>query len=100
MTVQFDTGSSLVYLLTDDCKDCPKGFDAFHTKESSTFETTGKHITNSYGSGEVEGDLARESICLTKTADSCIDKVSFIAVDHATDIEKDRFSGIIGLSPT
>ena len=90
----------MVYLLTDECKDCPKGSDKFFTKESSTFEDLGKRITNSYGSGEVEGALARESICLTKTADSCIDKVNFIAVDKASDIDKDRFSGIIGLSPT
>jgi hypothetical protein len=30
---------------------------------------------------------------------SCIENASFIAVDQAKDIDNDKFSGIMGLSP-
>ena len=30
---------------------------------------------------------------------NCIENVSFIAVDKASDIANDRFSGLVGLSP-
>ena len=41
MKVMFDTGSALMYMATDKCKDCPKEMDTFDTSKSETFKTTG-----------------------------------------------------------
>jgi hypothetical protein len=40
MTVQFDTGSSVVYVLTDKCKNCPDKMDKFIPSASTTFKAT------------------------------------------------------------
>lgn len=54
-----------------------------------------------YGTGEVEGNIARDQICFSnnKVSDICVDQLEFLSVNSATDIEKDQFSGIVGLSP-
>jgi len=38
-------------------------------------------------------------VCFSSDKLSCIENASFIAVDSAKDIGRDRFSGIVGLSP-
>jgi len=45
--------------------------------------------------------VSRDTICFNKGGDKngCLDRAIFLAVDSATDIDKDRFSGIIGLGP-
>lgn len=48
----------------------------------------------------MEGPIATDTLCFTKTGVECIDDVQFIAVEDASDIGNDRFSGIIGLAPT
>jgi hypothetical protein len=39
-------------------------------------------------------------VCFSPDPLSCIENISFIAVDDASDIDKDKFSGLVGLSPT
>jgi len=43
--------------------------------------------------------VAQDTVCFSPDPLSCIENASFIAVDSAKDIEKDQFSGLIGLSP-
>jgi len=64
MTVQFDTGSALIYVLTDKCVNCPANLNKFDTKLSSTFKGQKTRITQYYGQGEVTGEIATDSMCL------------------------------------
>ena len=43
--------------------------------------------------------IAQETICMAKDELSCIQGATFIAVDSAGGVDKDKFSGIVGLSP-
>ena len=99
MSVQFDTGSSAIYVITQKCTDCPSNLDKFNTQDSTSFQDTKERVTQAYGSGEVNGSIAKDNICFTTTGLDCIDNVSFIAVDSATDIGKDKFSALVGLAP-
>ena len=49
--------------------------------------------------GNVEGNYALDQICFTKDKSVCLDNVEFLAVNNASDIERDEFSGIAGLAP-
>jgi hypothetical protein len=99
MRVMFDTGSALMYMATDKCKNCPNDMSLFETSKSSTYTGSGNRQAQSYGSGSVEGEIAQETVCFSKDQLSCVSSASFIAVDQASEVGKDRFSGIIGLSP-
>ena len=100
----FDTGSSMVYMLTDKCdKDlCPQE-QKFEQFNSGSFKEQSKEETaHCYGKGCVNGYVSRDDICFQKDAkerSSCVSGATFLAVKEATDIEKDQFSGIVGLSP-
>jgi hypothetical protein len=71
----------------------------FDSTKSGTFKATGNRQAQSYGSGSIEGEIAQETICFSQNELTCISGASFIAVDQASDVGKDRFSGIVGLSP-
>jgi len=49
----------------------------------------------------VNGHVSKDSICFNQSGDvnSCVKGATFLAVKEATDIDKDKFSGIIGLGP-
>ena len=103
----FDTGSPMVYILTDKCEKelCPQSskFDSFASgsfKENS--DGSKDELAHCYGKGCVNGFVSKDNICFTKDAknqNSCVQGATFLAVKEATDIEKDKFSGIVGLSP-
>jgi hypothetical protein len=104
--VLFDTGSPMVYVLTDKCDSalCPqnKKFQAFASgtyKENS--DGIKDDLAHCYGQGCVNGYVSRDNICFTKdgNANSCVNGATFLAVKEATDIDKDKFSGIVGLGP-
>jgi len=97
--MMFDSGSALLYVVTDKCKGCPKNMDKFITAESKSYKTTGERSGQSYGVGKIEGAVAQDSVCFTREDFTCISDTTFVAVDTAEDLDKDRFSGIVGLSP-
>tara|TARA_B110000305_G_C19174288_1_gene508855 strand:+ start:214 stop:537 length:324 start_codon:yes stop_codon:yes gene_type:complete len=99
MTMMFDSGSALLYIVTDKCKSCPQKMDKFTTADSKTYKPTGERQSQSYGQGKIEGEVAQDTVCFTPEGLSCIEETTFVAVDTAADLEKDRFSGIVGLSP-
>ena len=43
--------------------------------------------------------MAQDTVCFSSDSLSCIDNAEFIAVENAKDIDRDQFSGLIGLSP-
>lgn len=57
-------------------------------------------LAHCYGQGCVNGQVSKDNICFTKDGNknACVTS-TFLAVKEATDIDKDRFSGIVGLSP-
>lgn len=71
----------------------------FDTSKSKTFKAGDVKEKQYFGSGQIEGHVAQDSVCFTKDDFSCIESAQFIAVENAKDIDKDQFSGLIGLSP-
>ena len=58
MQVQFDTGSSLIYVLTEKCKNgCPEGLKKFQMNDSTTLVHKKQELTQAYGQGEVQGEI-------------------------------------------
>jgi hypothetical protein len=50
----------------------------------------------------VSGSVSKDLMCFSDNKDSktgCVQNSVFLAVKEATDIEKDKFSGIVGLGP-
>ena len=101
MKVLFDTGSPLMYIVTEKCENCPKSMTKFDSSKSKSFHNSNpEKIEKQYfGSGQIEGHVASDNVCFTKDSFSCIEDAQFIAVEKARDIDKDQFSGLIGLSP-
>lgn len=57
-------------------------------------------IEYGYGSGYINGMISEEKICFESGSDApCINHVKILEADQATGVAKDRFAGIIGLSP-
>ena len=100
LTVMFDTGSSIMYALTSRCKKgCPKRLEKFDPELSGTFQDTpDKRQEQNYGKGFVQGSLAQDQVCFSQEQDKCM-ATSFLSVDGGNDLQKDQFSGIIGLAP-
>jgi len=101
----FDTGSSMIYILTDKCDKnlCPQE-NKFSALASGSYKADADGskdpLAHCYGQGCVTGSVSKDTICFGGAKDSpCIDGATFLAVDEATDIDKDKFSGIVGLGP-
>jgi hypothetical protein len=96
----FDTGSSIIYALTSKCqKGCPQRLPLFLVENSNTFqEDPEKRQDQNYGHGFVTGSVAKDSMCFGEQTQDC-PKFEFLAVDRASDLQKDQFSGIVGLAP-
>ena len=56
-------------------------------------------LAHCYGQGCVTGSVSKDLVCFSEDSNTCINNAVFLAVDQATDIEKDAFSGVIGLGP-
>lgn len=52
-----------------------------------------------YGTGNVEGSIAKDKICFSGQKGVCLNNIQFLSVSIATNVEEDKFSGIIGLAP-
>ena len=97
----FDTGSPMMYVLTDKCDNnlCPQA-SKFVAQMSMTYKATDSEpLAHCYGTGCVSGTASKDKICFSEDPKSCMTGVNFLAVDEATDIDKDKFSGIVGLGP-
>jgi hypothetical protein len=99
----FDTGSPMMYVLTDKCDAnlCPQ-VSKFMAQDSMSYRANvdGKEpLAHCYGQGCVSGANSRDTICFSEDPKSCMNGINFLAVDEASDIDKDKFSGIVGLGP-
>ena len=56
--MQFDSGSAVLYVVTEKCENCPKDMKKFETTASKTYKPTGERQKEAYGAGLIEGDVA------------------------------------------
>ena len=100
----FDTGSPMIYVLTDDCgggmcpqetKYSPSGSASFKKNSDGDEEA----LAHCYGKGCVSGAVSKDKICFNQEGKNCLYGATMLAVNEATDVEKDKFSGLIGLGP-
>lgn len=103
--VLFDTGSPMVYVLNQQCDSmlCPQTAK-YDTLASSTYKENAdgdsEPLAHCYGQGCVSGAVSRDRVCFSDDPkQSCLLGATFLSVNEATDIDKDKFSGIIGLGP-
>mmetsp|Transcript_42639 Transcript_42639/g.65393 ORF Transcript_42639/g.65393 Transcript_42639/m.65393 type:complete len:128 (+) Transcript_42639:415-798(+) len=100
----FDTGSPMVYFLSDKCDKqlCPQEYK-FAQSNSGTFKGNSdgskEPLAHCYGQGCVSGAVSKDNVCFTEGDDKSCLATTFLSVDEATDIDKDKFSGIVGLGP-
>jgi hypothetical protein len=102
----FDTGSPMVYFLTENCDkaQCPQE-TKFSLSQSSTYKTNfdkiNEPLKHCYGQGCVTGDVSKDYFCFSEKDEKkhCLNGAVFLAVNEASDIDKDKFSGIVGLGP-
>lgn len=64
------------------------------------FDGLDDELAHCYGKGCVNGLVGKDTFCFVKEAEpnSCVGTI-FLAVNQASDIDKDKFSGIIGMGP-
>ncbi|KAK8853436.1 hypothetical protein IAR55_004142 [Kwoniella newhampshirensis] len=93
LTVDFDTGSADLWLPVS-CSNCnSKQFDS---SKSSTYTTKGEAFDVEYGSGQVSGVLARDTVSIANTA---ITGQYFGAVSsESDDFHGNPNSGVIGMA--
>lgn len=91
-----------MYVVSDKCDKqlCPQ--DArFQASSSGDYRPNAdgdrEPLGHCYGSGCVSGVLSKDTVCFADK--QCMSGATFLAVDEASEIDKDRFSGIVGLSP-
>ncbi|KAI5116824.1 hypothetical protein M0805_006236 [Coniferiporia weirii] len=94
--VILDTGSSDLWVASTSCQSCPQGIPLFDNTKSSSLTLSQQEITISYGSGEVGGELA------TDTVDMGGFTVSAQTLTLVTEITSDFLtapvSGLMGLA--
>lgn len=100
----FDTGSAIVYALTDLCEKCnefPK-YNLHKTKEGKPMVSRASGFLNQeesvsdktprfeygYGSGYINGYMSSEKICFADNANAapCIDQTQVIMADFASGV--------------
>ena len=96
----FDTGSSIMYVLSTKCeKGCPARLEKYDAEQSSTFEDfRANRWEQNYGQGFVKGGMGKDQVCWSNEAENC-QAFKFLSVDGGNELQKDQFSGIVGLAP-
>ena len=99
MSLLFDTGSSWLWVPSDDCpaNQCPG--NRFKNGESITFQKTGATEKITYGKGEVDGNIVTDQIHLS-TSTGTINDFVFLSIYQAADLTGLEADGLLGLSPT
>ncbi len=90
----FDTGSPMVYILTDSCSKslCPQEVKYGPNGSGSykqDFDGINEPLAHCYGKGCVSGSVSKDKFCFSEGNKNCITNTVFLAVNEATDIEND-----------
>ena len=97
VTMLLDTGSPWVWISSKDCSNCRSGITDFNQATSTSYNYTGHSDMLSYGSGDIEGNIGTDALCVTK--DDCAKDLRFMLGLEQTGLTFLRSSGVIGLSP-
>ncbi|KIL62005.1 hypothetical protein M378DRAFT_806948 [Amanita muscaria Koide BX008] len=96
MNVVLDTGSSDLWVATDQCTNCISATPLFKTSRSTSVQFSSSTVKLTYGSGEVAGNLAQDTVTM---AGFNIPKQTFVAVtDVSQNFLEGSNSGILGLA--
>jgi cathepsin D len=99
MNVVLDTGSSDLWVADDKCTNCDASTPLFQSTKSSTLQfstSTNSEVQLTYGSGQVSGGLARDTVSM---AGFGIQEQIFVGVDDVSQGFLDgSVSGILGLA--
>lgn len=89
-----------MYVLSTKCqKGCPGRLEKFDAEQSSTFEDfRAQRQEQAYGQGFVKGGMGKDQVCWSNDQENC-QYFKFLSVDGGNELQKDQFSGIIGLAP-
>jgi cathepsin D len=96
--VVLDTGSSDFWLASSTCRQCPSGIPEYDSSSSSSFSasSSSQNVDIPYGSGEVAGTLATETV---EMGGFQVSDQTFLLVDEMTSGLLDGdVSGIMGLA--
>lgn len=72
MSVMFDSGSALMYIVTEKCSSCPQSMSKFDTTASTTYKPSEERQSQSYGSGSIEGLIVQDTVCMARDELSCL----------------------------
>ncbi|KAH6914450.1 aspartyl protease [Coprinopsis sp. MPI-PUGE-AT-0042] len=93
--VVLDTGSSDLWVTDTACNEC-QGLPLFDPDASSTFQATQESTIIRYGSGEISGPIASETV---RVGNFTVERQEFIAADSlSTSLLEGDVSGILGLA--
>jgi len=85
MTVQFDTGSAIVYVLTDKCtENCNREtkFISQRSSKNSLDDDELNRIEYGYGSGYINGVRHEQKICFSESNKAnCLNNIKIIEAD-------------------
>ncbi|THU83470.1 aspartyl protease [Dendrothele bispora CBS 962.96] len=96
LNVILDTGSSDLWVVTEQCRTCSRGTPLFNTGSSSSVKLSSQTTNIRYGSGEVDGSLAADTV---EMGGFTIDQQVLLAVDQTSqDLLTGSVSGIMGLA--
>ena len=95
----FDTGSAVIYAISDKCapNECPKNNTRYDTRSKTLHDSATDREELHYGEGYVSGSIGKENICFS--SNSCVNQVEMLVGDIGSKLEADQFTGIIGLAP-
>ncbi|KAI9901344.1 hypothetical protein N3K66_003161 [Trichothecium roseum] len=93
-----DTGAGSSWVMGPDCDtEACTMHDSFGADDSTTFEDTGDNFTINYGTGQVKGTLAKDTISV---AGMSFEYDFGVASSTSSDFVSFAFDGILGLSMT
>ena len=73
----------------------------FVYSESNTFQKLTANITPIYyGTGEIQGVLSADTVCLDAGQKKCVKKMSMLATFTQSGLDGLAADGIVGMSPT
>ena len=93
--VDFDTGSSNLWLPSSSCTNCPSTASDYDSSASSTYIANGESFSIQYGSGSCTGFLSQDVF----SVGSFSTPVTFAEVNsESSQFESSKFDGLLGLA--